>query len=155
MNDTFRRFVESLDAAYQNLMIMEPFTVPTLPQVMPQLGIYLFSEGEKYLYVGRTNRLRQSLQEHCRASATHNSATFAFRLAREATGKVQAAYTGNGSRSVIEKEPEFKSAFTAAKLRVRNMQVRFVGESDPMRQALLELYVSVCLATPYNDFDNH
>ena len=35
------------------------------------------------------------------------------------------------------------------------MHVRYVYEPDPMRQALLEMYVSVSLGTPHNDFDNH
>ena len=35
------------------------------------------------------------------------------------------------------------------------MSVRYVSEPDPIRQALLEMYVSVSLATPHNDFDNH
>ena len=35
------------------------------------------------------------------------------------------------------------------------MNVRVVEETDPFRQALLEMYVSVSLVTPHNDFDNH
>lgn len=50
---------------------MEPVKATSLPQRMPKAGAYLFSEGERHLYVGRSNRLRQRLQEHCRASATH------------------------------------------------------------------------------------
>jgi hypothetical protein len=45
--------------------------------------------------------------------------------------------------------------FKAAKVRIRAMQVRFVEESDPIRQMLLEVYVAVVHGTPYNDFDNH
>jgi hypothetical protein len=32
------------------------------------------------------------------------------------------------------------------------MDVRYVEETDPQRQALLEIYVAVVLETPYNDF---
>ena len=35
------------------------------------------------------------------------------------------------------------------------MDLRFVDEADPIRQALLEIYVAVVLGTPYNDFDTH
>jgi len=35
------------------------------------------------------------------------------------------------------------------------MDVRYVEETDPLRQALLEIYVSIVLKTPYNDFDTH
>ena len=51
--------------------------------------------------------------------------------------------------------PEFVAAFDSAKARIRNMDLRFVEETDPVRQALLEIYVAEVLGTPYNDFDNH
>jgi hypothetical protein len=35
------------------------------------------------------------------------------------------------------------------------MDVRYVEETDALRQALLEIYVSIVLKTPYNDFDTH
>ena len=35
------------------------------------------------------------------------------------------------------------------------MLVRYVEETDPLRQALLEIYVSIVLATPFNDFNMH
>jgi hypothetical protein len=35
------------------------------------------------------------------------------------------------------------------------MEVRYVEETDPVRQTLLELYVSVVHATSYNDFDTN
>jgi hypothetical protein len=42
-----------------------------------------------------------------------------------------------------------------SKARVRNMDLRYVEEADPTRQALLEIYASVVLRTMYNDFDTH
>ena len=35
------------------------------------------------------------------------------------------------------------------------MQVRYVEETDPLRQALLEIYASIVLQTRYNDFNTH
>jgi len=35
------------------------------------------------------------------------------------------------------------------------MDLRYVEESDPVRQTLLEVYIAVVLKTPYNDFNNH
>lgn len=134
---------------------MPPVTVATLPRDMPTSGIYLFSENSEHLYVGRTNTIRKRLQSHCRPSSGHNSATFAFRLARVITGITQATYIAEGSRANLEKHSTFGPTFIAQKQRVRMMQVRYVLEPDPMRQALLEMYVSVSLDTPYNDFDNH
>jgi predicted GIY-YIG superfamily endonuclease len=117
--------------------------------------VYLLSDGDHPLYVGRSNAIRRRLQAHCRASAKHNAATFAFRLAREETGKLEATYSTRGSRADLEQDSTFREAFDRAKLRVRAMNVRFVEESDPTRQALLEIYVALSLGTPYNDFDNH
>jgi hypothetical protein len=51
--------------------------------------------------------------------------------------------------------PEFAEAFTAAKARIREMEYRYVEETDQNRQALLEIYSAVVLATPYNDFGTH
>lgn len=35
------------------------------------------------------------------------------------------------------------------------MNIRFVEQPHPLRQALLEIYVAVALQTRYNDFDTH
>jgi hypothetical protein len=80
---------------------------------------------------------------------------FAFKLARETTGQLAAAYSAEGSRKALCVEPAFAEAFQQAKTRVRNMDLRFVEETDPTRQALLEIYASVVLRTRYNDFDTH
>jgi hypothetical protein len=99
--------------------------------------------------------LRQRLRQHSIPGAQHNQAVFAFRLARESTGSVVAAYTASGSRAAFCAQEEFGAAFAQAKERVRRMDVRYVEETDALRQALLEIYVSIVLKTPYNDFDTH
>jgi hypothetical protein len=79
-----------------------------------------------------------------------------FRLAREATGRAEASYkSGEDSREGLIVNPEFLAAFTEAKARIRRMDYRFVEEADQTRQALLEIYCSVALGTPYNDFNTH
>jgi hypothetical protein len=60
-----------------------------------------------------------------------------------------------GSRVALCAEPKFGAAFLQAKERVRAMDVRYVEETDPLRQVLLEVYVLIILKTPYNDFDTH
>ena len=132
---------------------MRPVNARSLPTVLPARGIYLFSEGDRHMYVGRTNRMRARLQEHCRPSSGHNSAPFAFNLAREATGQTSASY--HGTRDKLDEEPSFNAAFVAAKEQVSRMLVRFVEERDPMRQALLEMYAAIALQTPHNSFENH
>ena len=155
MNPDFRQLIETLDSSFRRLVAMEPVYAGQLPRGMPKAGIYLLSENGRHLYVGRTNRLRKRLNEHGRTSSGHNTAPFAFRLARETTGHLRASYKASGSRRSLETDPLFKAEFAKQKQRVRGMTVRFVEETDPLRQAVLELYVSVALKTPYNDFDNH
>jgi predicted GIY-YIG superfamily endonuclease len=138
---------------------MAPVSIEKLPMPiakLPSSCIYLFSEGQKHLYVGRTRHLRQRLRQHCIPASQHNQAVFAFRIAREVTGKLLATYNAaEGSRLALQADPAFSVAFSDAKARVRKMDLRFVEELDPTRQALLEIYASVVLKTPYNDFNTH
>ena len=68
---------------------------------------------------------------------------------------LKAAYSASGSRAALVMDPAFGPAFIRAKARAAAMDLRYVEEADPVRQALLEIYVAVTLKTPYNDFDNH
>jgi hypothetical protein len=156
MDAVFKAHVEALWPKLDYLLAMSPVKPTALPQKMPLAGVYLLSENGRHLYVGRSNGIRRRIGRHCRPGATHRVAAFAFRIAREATGNLVATYKkGDGSRTGLMENDAFVNAFTAAKARIRSMDLRFVEESNPVRQALLEIYVSVVLATPYNDFDTH
>lgn len=154
MHDLFRRHVESLPDTLRLLLEMPPVKCGSLPTQTPKRGVYVFSEGGKNLYVGRSNRMRARVRNHGNPWATHRQAAFAIKLAREATGRA-ATYRRDGSLKELMLNPTFVAAFRAAKVGISAMDVRFVGEDDPVRQCLLEVYVAVALATPYNDFDNH
>ena len=81
-------------------------------------------------------------------------AAFAFKLAREATGKTTASYkAGEDSRKGLMLNLEFRAAFDAAKARIRKMDFRFVEETDQNAQALLEIYCTIALRAKYSDFD--
>jgi predicted GIY-YIG superfamily endonuclease len=157
MDPKFASLLEELDPKHQALLAAEGYNYDLLPpsREMPERGIYLFTEKGRHLYVGRTNRIRKRLSAHCRPSSSHNAATFAFRIARKQTGNIVATYRTRGSREMLLQDPAFSAAFTSAKERLRAMEIRFVKEVDPVRQALLEIYVATVLKTPYNDFDNH
>ena len=155
MNKKFRDHIEALEPSFKALLDMPAVHAAALPREVPPRGIYLFSEGRQHLYVGRSNRIRKRLHGHCRLSSDHNSATFAFRIAREETGNRTATYSTEGSRGELERDSVFAKAFSKAKTRVRAMDIRYIAEADPMRQALLEMYVALSLETPFNDFDNH
>ena len=125
MDDAFKQFVETLHPSFLRLMQMSPLKMSALPKRLPEKCIYLLSEGENHLYVGRTRRLRNRLRQHSVAGAQHNQAVFAFRLAREMTGRLTAAYAAEGSRIALSADPQFANAFKQAKARVRNMDLRF------------------------------
>jgi predicted GIY-YIG superfamily endonuclease len=155
MHELFRQYVESLQPAVERLLACAPFKFDSLPKQLPKAGVYLFTENGIHLYVGRTNGLRKRLQQHFRTSSTHNSAPFAFLLARVPHGATKATYKPEGSRKHLTTNPQFAQAFMDAKTRLRSMDIRIVEESHPLRQALLEMYVAVSLGTKHNDFDNH
>lgn len=152
----FDAHVGALPARLAALLAMDPASPTRPPRTMPTCGIYLLSEPGKHLYVGRSNRLRQRVAEHGGASATHATATFAFLLAREATGNVQPAYReGSRSRAGLMLTEPFRGAFDAARERIRAMELRYVEETDQVAQTLLEVYVALALGTPYNHFKTH
>jgi hypothetical protein len=122
MSSDFAQRLELLPKLLHNLMESQPISFP-LPKAA---GIYLLSEGDNHLYVGRTNDVRRRYRNHTTASAGHNQATFAFRIAREETGKNKAAYTRAGSRSALLLDPAFSATFERAKLRVQRMHMRFI-----------------------------
>ena len=135
------------------LLTSSSFKIGELHKGIPSAGIYLFSENGQALYVGRTNNLRKRLQCHIRND--HNQATFAFLLARDETGKIKATYRKTGSRCELMKDPKFKAAFDSARERILRMDVQFIEETDPTRQALLEICPALSSGAKYNDFDNH
>ena len=155
MNEQFKQHVESLHPSLERLLQSSAFTFASLRNDLPKAGVYLFTDGDKHLYVGRTNCLRKRIQQHCRLGSGHNSAPFAFRLAREELGVGKATYKPAGSRASLIQNAAFAEAFLRSKERLRTMHVRVVEESNPLRQALLEMYVAIELEAPYNDFDNH
>jgi hypothetical protein len=147
VHEAFRQYVESMHGAFERLTKMEPLTISTVPRTAPSECIYLFSGGASHLYVGRTRHLRQRLRQHSIPAAQHNQAVFAFRLAREITGRLTASYNTAGSRVALCSDEQFAAAFSGAKRRIREMDVRYVAERDPLHQALLEIYVAVVLKT--------
>ncbi len=156
MDPKFAMLVDHLAPKLTKLLAMPAVSNGELPDTMPRSGIYLFTEGGRHLYVGRSNDLRGRYGSHCRPGATTKGAAFAFLLARETTGQKHATYrAGPNTRAGLMLNPDFAAAFIAAKERIRRMEYRYVEEGDQSRQALLEIYCAVVLGTPYNDFDTH
>jgi len=152
MDPTFQKHVEALPPALDQLLATEPKKVTSLRNRVPKPGVYLLSEGQEHLWVGRAGDIGKRLNNHLGA---WRQAAFAFRLAREATGKLDASYDQKGSREALMEDPIFKNAFYDARNRIKNMDARYIEEPNPIRQCLLEVYVHVALGTRYNDFATH
>lgn len=151
---TFLEALANVEKKFQQLISMKPLDRNNLPKGK-QKGVYLFSEGDAFFYVGRTQNIRQRLRNHCSPSSEHNQAVFAFKLARHATGNVVASYSGAGMRKQLVQDPVFNEVFKSSKLRVSEMDFRFVEEEDQLQQTLLEIYAASVLKTPFNDFETH
>ena len=153
MNPKFLKHLASLQPSLKSLTGMPPVKLDTVPENTPKGGVYLISKPKKHLYVGRTKRtFRDRLKGHFN---TATDSPFAFRLARERTGNTKASYSKAKSRKALLADPKFEAEYRKAQQEIREMNVRWVHEPNPIRQALLEIYVHVALNTPYNDFDNH
>ena len=122
--------------------------------ILPQKGVYVFYEDGKPMYVGRTNSMSRRLQQHGNPSSGHNSATFAFNIAkREAIKKEMNVQM---TRNQLQVDPAFSKLYLEAKAKVSKMPVRVIEINNPIVQTLFEVYAVMCLDTKeYNDFDTH
>ena len=153
MNPLFAELVTPLEVTCRKLLAMSPVEASRVPKDTPVGGVYLFSEGTKHLYVGRTKRpLRERIRNQF--GANPSAASFPWLIAREATNR-RATYKRNGSRKELLEDPGFRTAYDDARTRIRKMRVRYVHEPEPLRQALLEIYVAVITGAKYNNFDTH
>ena len=116
-------------------------------------GVYLFSDGERYRYVGQTRDLRRRLGQHTRPSGTHNSATLAFLIAVE-----EATLSGldvQRSRAKLQADPVFAEHFGRAKETVASWDVQYIELNEPNVRTLFEVYVHQALRTDLNSFQTH
>ena len=115
----------------------------------PQKGIYVLYENCEPIYVGRSNKMRRRIQEHGADSSDWHSATFAFKLLREALNYPK------GKAEGIAKDN--KEEYRRQRERVRAMTFRAVSITDQLEQTLFETYaiIEMCIASKYNDFATH
>ncbi len=88
--DSFTKAIAAVEKKCSALLNVRTYKVGALPKAMPAKGVYLFSQNQKYLYVGRTNNCASVFSTI--PAINHNQATFAFLLARHKTGKMKASY---------------------------------------------------------------
>jgi hypothetical protein len=166
----------------QRLTASEVFNHEKKPPAGGGRGIYLFSEGETPLYVGRTGitaRARaagkdprtsflQRWNQHTASGSPPNSAPFAMKLARELATR----FGLEGPRELKERfglkrteewwslrnmsqPPDYYLAFQAAKTYVAELNFQVVAFDDDVRGVrshVAEVYMDVVLQTTYGDF---
>jgi hypothetical protein len=123
---------------------------------IPFKGLYVFYENDKPIYVGISgkNRMKKRIMGHGRKSGGHNSATFAFNIAKKEAEKI--GLNIKEKRYILEKKPEFANLYTHAKERVSKMKVRAIEINYPNFRALFEIYAALVLnTTEYNSFETH
>lgn len=72
MKDKFDEMIDKLPDLLKQLE-NSPSKKRDILGTLPQKGIYVFYENECPIYVGRSNRIKERLQEHSRPSSTHTS----------------------------------------------------------------------------------
>lgn len=150
MNPNFKKIIEKLPKLYDKLM-KRPLIKWGDFKNLPNAGIYVFFENDKPIYVGRTRFFLRRLREHGNKNSGHNSAPFAFNLAKDNFAK-----TYSLTRKKLEGNPDFIKEFDGAKTRVRSMSYRIVEVTNPTVQTIFEVYCVLELGTQkYNNLDTH
>lgn len=152
MNGKFGEIISQIPDLMQQL-VASPLRQRNSLGDIPAKGIYVFYENEMPIYVGRTNRMKERIQQHGRKSSNNNTATFAFILAKEIAN--EQGFDTKIYRKELESDPIFYNIFLEQKERVSGMNIKVIEINDPIIQTIFEVYVSVELNTEYNDFDTH
>ncbi len=151
MNEDFQSIVNKMPE-FMKLILAKPFSNRDSLGKLPVKGIYIFFENKEAVYVGRSNRLRKRLLEHSRQGSTHNSASFAFNLAKKEAEKLMINI--DKKRSELEADGTFKDLFYNAKNRVSKMEIKVLEIENQIEQAIFEIYAAIELQTD-SDFGTH
>jgi predicted GIY-YIG superfamily endonuclease len=148
----FDKYVEQLKGLLAELEAAKTFKVGENRLFPTAGGCYAMIERQKYQYVGIAKNIRQRMRNHTSGRAEQSA--FAFKLARETTGKVK-TYTKVGSKKELMKDSVFIDAMKLATERVKSMDTKFVLIEDPSQRYLFEFFAAMSLDAPYNDFNTH
>lgn len=153
MNREFEEKIKKLPGFMESLRKSPCFERKDSRQ-FPDKGIYVFFENGKPLYVGRSEKMRKRIMQHGRRSSGHNSATFAFLLAKEKAH--QSGINAQGLRGAVENDGAFRQIYYEMKDRVSKMKIKVVEVTDPVEQTLFEVYAALELKTQrYNEWGTH
>ena len=151
MNVKWKLHVERVPELFQ--ILLDQPDVQIAGSTFPKSpAIYVFYHEGEPVHVGRSRNLRQRLRGH--VTASHYSASFAFKRARADTG-IHASYKKGEGRGALLADPIFAAAFAKALGEVKGMTVKYLIVEDPIDQYLLELYAALELETSLTEFDTH
>src|SRR2546423_153783 len=125
MDPKFARAVESLVPSVERLCTASAEEIRRVPSSTRIKAVYVFSENNAFLYVGRSNHIRRRYSQHTNPGSRLHDAPFAVQLARQALG-IDREYSGPRVRKGLSNDPAFRSAFTQAKRWILAMEFRFV-----------------------------
>jgi hypothetical protein len=150
MHAQFQTYVDQLPGLLSQLAAAPSLLRDELNGI-PTQGIYVFYEGERAIWAGRSDNLRPYLMAQGRPSSDHFTAPIAFGFAKKAA--IDAGYHFTKATEAI-RDPQFKPFFDREKARVAAMRIRVVEVTDPVLQSLLVIYASLALGT-LNVFETH
>ena len=170
-NDVAKKMAEFWDKLEEKKCYKRgPVGKDKLPQELHTAGVYVFYERDKAMYVGRSDDLLKRIRTHGNPGSGKSKAAFASNIAK---AKIMQTYKDTSPcpnksdkqwRKSLDWElgkPEskflvsFGTEFKKAKKEVLNMSFKVVEIEDSIDQAIFEIYASMKLKTPYNNFDNH
>ena len=143
----FQAIISRMEPLFEELEGSRLYTWTDLRGV-PKSGVYVFYEDGSPIYVGRSNNMLHRIKGHGASSSRHYTATFAFKLYREAIGNPP------GTRQQVQAlDP---AEYERQRQRVRSMTIRAVEVTDQRIQTVFETYVVLALdTTRYNTFETH
>ena len=149
MKAEFRAIIDQMEPLLTRLRCCYPQTWDNL-RSLPQQGVYVFYENDKPIYTGRSRRIPQRIREHGGEGSRHESATFAFKLFREAIGEPEGHASKYTRKQLQDQHPE---EYARQRQRVRSMRIRAVEINAPLVQTVFEIYAVIALdTTRYNKF---
>ena len=148
MNTAFWEAVDKMKPLMNDLEVSPERTWDKYREA-PQNGVYVLYENGAPIYVGRSNKMRNRIREHGAASSDRHTATFAFKLLRQALSEPE------GKAEDIERT--YAEEYRRQRERVRAMTFRAVWITNQLEQTLFEIYaiLQVGTAPRYNDFETH
>jgi hypothetical protein len=166
--ESWVELTEWLPEMLEELLASEVYGIDHRPP-RGQRGIYLFSENDEHLYVGRTSvtarsrarggvpitSFRHRFDQHIQLGRPPRASSFANRLMLERAAALGLEVPTKWWVNRTTTTAEIYDMYKEEKLRIGAMDCRIVTFEDDVngvRSSVAEMYAHVHLGTSYNDF---